>query len=91
MTLKPGAYIGLHAHKDNEDAYLIVSGKGVFTDGNGNAWVVGPGDMTLARPGQSHGLANLSKETSCSSTSSPRTTPPTLKRSRRTPPANASG
>lgn len=62
MTLKPGAYIGLHAHKDNEDAYLIVSGKGVFTDGNGNAWVVGPGDMTLARPGQSHGLANLSKE-----------------------------
>ncbi len=62
MTLKPGAYIGTHAHKDNEDAYLIISGKGVFTDGNGNAWVVGPGDMTLARPGQAHGLANLYKE-----------------------------
>ena len=28
MTLKPGAYIGTHAHKDNEDAYLIISGKG---------------------------------------------------------------
>ena len=62
MTLKPGAYIGTHAHKDNEDAYLIISGKGVFTDGNGNAWVVGPGDMTIARPGQAHGLANLYKE-----------------------------
>lgn len=62
MTLKPGAYIGTHLHKDNEDAYLIISGKGVFTDGNGNAWVVGPGDMTIARPGQSHGLANLYKE-----------------------------
>lgn len=62
MTLKPGAYIGTHAHNDNEDAYLIISGKGVFTDGNGNAWVVGPGDMTIARPGQAHGLANLYKE-----------------------------
>lgn len=62
MTLKPGAYIGLHAHKDNEDAYLIVSGTGVFTDGDGNAYVVGPGDMTIARPGQAHGLANLYKE-----------------------------
>lgn len=62
MTLKEGAYIGTHSHKDNEDAYLIISGKGVFTDGYGNAWVVGPGDMTLARPGQAHGLANLYKE-----------------------------
>ncbi|MBR1658204.1 MAG: cupin domain-containing protein [Synergistaceae bacterium] len=59
MTLKPGAYIGLHGHNDNEDAYLILSGTGVFTDGNGNAWVVREGDMTIARPGQKHGLANL--------------------------------
>ncbi|MBR0151249.1 MAG: cupin domain-containing protein [Synergistaceae bacterium] len=62
MTLKHGSFIGLHAHKDNEDAYLILSGTGVFTDGDGNAYVVGPGDMTIARPGQSHGLANLGKE-----------------------------
>ena len=26
MTLKPGSYIGLHSHADNEDAYLILSG-----------------------------------------------------------------
>ena len=51
-----------HTHKDNEDAYVIVSGHGVFTDGNGNAWVVGPGDITMARPGQAHGLANLYAE-----------------------------
>ena len=62
MTLKPGSYIGSHTHKDNEDAYLIISGKGIFTDGNGHAWVVGAGDMTIARPGQTHGLANLGKE-----------------------------
>ncbi len=59
MTLKHGAFIGLHEHKDNEDAYLILSGTGIFTDGSGNAWIVKPGDMTIARPGQMHGLANL--------------------------------
>lgn len=59
MTLKHGDFIGTHKHADNEDAYLILSGHGVFTDGEGNAYVVGEGDMTIARPGQSHGLANL--------------------------------
>ncbi|MBQ3346316.1 MAG: cupin domain-containing protein [Synergistaceae bacterium] len=59
MTLNHGAFIGLHEHKDNEDAYLILSGTGLFTDGEGNAWIVKPGDMTIARPGQWHGLANL--------------------------------
>ncbi|MBQ9419649.1 MAG: cupin domain-containing protein [Synergistaceae bacterium] len=59
MTLKHGDFIGTHKHADNEDAYLILSGTGIFTDGSGNAWIVKPGDMTIARPGQSHGLANL--------------------------------
>ena len=62
MTLKHGDFIGLHSHADNEDAYLILSGKGVFTDGEGNSWVVKAGDMTIARPGQAHGLANLYAE-----------------------------
>lgn len=59
MTLKHRDFIGTHKHADNEDAYLIISGRGVFTDGEGNAYVVGEGDMTIARPGQAHGLANL--------------------------------
>ncbi|MBQ6971185.1 MAG: cupin domain-containing protein [Synergistaceae bacterium] len=62
MTLNHGAFIGLHRHSDNEDAYLILSGTGIFTDGEDNAYVVRPGDMTIARPGQWHGLANLSSE-----------------------------
>ena len=59
MTLKHGDFIGLHSHADNEDAYLILSGKGIFTDGDGNSFTVKAGDMTIARPGQAHGLANL--------------------------------
>ena len=61
-TLKHGDFIGTHEHADNEDAYLILSGTGIFTDGMGNAWIVKPGDMTIARPGQAHGLANLYKD-----------------------------
>ena len=35
LTLPPGASIGEHKHTDNEDVYIIVSGKGVFTDSTG--------------------------------------------------------
>ncbi|MBQ6775228.1 MAG: cupin domain-containing protein [Synergistaceae bacterium] len=62
MTLKHGDFIGTHEHADNEDAYLILAGTGIFTDGAGNAWIVKPGDMNRARPGQAHGLANLYKD-----------------------------
>ncbi len=62
VTLKRGSFAGNHLHKDNEDAYIVISGKGIFTDGEGNAWVVGPGDITMARPGQSHGMANIYDE-----------------------------
>ncbi len=58
MTLKKGAAIGCHKHFFNEDAYIILSGEGIFTDGDGKETVVKAGDITIARPGQSHGLRN---------------------------------
>ena len=61
-TLPPGASIGLHQHKDNEDAYIIIAGTGIFTDGNGKETAVGAGDVTIARPGQSHALRNNGNE-----------------------------
>ena len=62
LTLPPGASIGEHKHTDNEDVYIIVSGKGVFTDSTGKQTPVGAGDITIARPGQSHALKNIGKE-----------------------------
>lgn len=59
LTLPKGASIGLHKHIDNEDIYIIVSGKGLFTDSNNKETRVGPGDITIARPGQSHALKNI--------------------------------
>lgn len=62
LTLPPGASIGEHKHTDNEDVYIIVSGKGLFTDSTGKQTQVGAGDITIARPGQSHALKNIGKE-----------------------------
>jgi mannose-6-phosphate isomerase-like protein (cupin superfamily) len=58
LTLLPSASIGLHSHTDNEDVYIIVSGEGVFTDSNGIKTNVSDGDITIARPGDSHALEN---------------------------------
>ena len=62
LTLPKGAAIGLHKHINNEDVYIIISGKGLFTDSNGVEIEVGPGDITIARPGQSHALKNIGDE-----------------------------
>lgn len=61
MTLQPGESIGLHKHVDNEDAYIIISGEGTFTDSKGKTTKVKTGDVTIARPGQEHALANTGK------------------------------
>ena len=41
LTLPPGASIGQHKHTGNEDVYIIVSGKGLFTDSEGKQIEVG--------------------------------------------------
>ena len=45
LTLPPGASIGLHKHDNNEDVYIIISGKGIFTDSNGKETEVKAGDI----------------------------------------------
>ena len=62
MTLKPGASIGMHKHESNEDAYIILSGEGVFVDNDGKEYKVKAGDSTIARKGQAHALINTGKE-----------------------------
>jgi mannose-6-phosphate isomerase-like protein (cupin superfamily) len=62
LTLKPGDSIGFHKHEVNEDVYIVVSGTGVFKDSDGKEYDVKPGDITIARLGQSHALSNTGKE-----------------------------
>ncbi|MDI3383849.1 cupin domain-containing protein [Xenophilus aerolatus] len=58
LTLQPGDSIGYHKHITNEDTYVIVSGTGTFKDKDGKDVPVKPGDVTIVRKGESHGLAN---------------------------------
>ncbi|MDR1487288.1 MAG: cupin domain-containing protein [Deltaproteobacteria bacterium] len=58
LTLPPGASVGMHSHTDNEDAFIIISGEGLFTDSGGIKTKVAEGDIAIARAGDSHALEN---------------------------------
>lgn len=60
ITLEPGATIGVHAHPDTEDLYLILEGRGTGVL-NGDHFPLGPGDFFLVKAGGSHGLINDSE------------------------------
>ena len=62
MTLSPGAAIGFHVHQDDKEIYVIRQGRGRYTKSDGQAQEVGPGDVTLTRKGEGHGLANIGPE-----------------------------
>jgi mannose-6-phosphate isomerase-like protein (cupin superfamily) len=62
MTLAAGASIGFHVHKEDEEIYIINRGRGLYTRRDGQAAEVGPGDVTLTRKGEGHGLANIGPE-----------------------------
>ncbi|WDS34830.1 cupin domain-containing protein [Pseudoxanthomonas sp.] len=62
LTIAPGDSIGTHTHAKDEDAYVIVSGTGTFTDADGKQVPVKAGDITVVYEGQSHGLVNIGTE-----------------------------
>lgn len=62
LTLPPGASIGVHGHEKNEDAYIVISGHGVFIGADGKEISVKAGDTTIARKGESHGIKNTGTE-----------------------------
>lgn len=59
-VLHPGSAIGYHLQKEDE-IYYIVSGKGEMAM-NGKVFSVEAGDAILTRPGNSHGLKQVSDE-----------------------------
>ena len=58
VILPPGSSIGVHQHVGNTEPYMILSGKGLFTDNDGSTAQVEPGDVCVIKVGQSHGIAN---------------------------------
>ena len=58
MTLPRGSSIGFHIHHDDEEIYIITGGRGIYTDNDGRKYPVVPGDVSITRQGEGHGLAN---------------------------------
>ena len=62
MTLKPGDSIGLHSNSNYEEAYIILSGQGMFTDGQNGEYMIGPQSVIVASAGESLSLENTGNE-----------------------------
>lgn len=58
-VLGPGADIGAHTHRtDNEELYIVISGRGLMRLDD-REFEVGPGAVILNRPGGTHGLKSI--------------------------------
>ncbi len=57
MIVDPGNTIGEHYHDGDNEIFYILSGTGEYND-NGTIVTVEPGDTTVCRDGEMHGLKN---------------------------------
>ncbi len=60
-VLPPGSAIGVHEQRKDEEIYFVLEGHGIATV-SGEECEVGPGDMVLARRGDTHGIRNHSSQ-----------------------------
>jgi mannose-6-phosphate isomerase-like protein (cupin superfamily) len=61
LILPPGASIGFHEHKAEEELFYVVSGRGRITD-QGQTADIGPGDTILTGGGAGHAVEATGSE-----------------------------
>ena len=59
--LKPGQDQRIHSHSESDKIYFVLRGKGTFHIA-GEERELGAGESAIARPGQDHGVRNVSNE-----------------------------
>jgi mannose-6-phosphate isomerase-like protein (cupin superfamily) len=59
--LKPGQDQRIHSHAESDKMYFVLRGTGVFHIG-GEERELGANDGVIARPGEPHGVKNVSQE-----------------------------
>jgi mannose-6-phosphate isomerase-like protein (cupin superfamily) len=59
--IPPGCSVGVHTHAEDEEVYIIISGRGRMTV-DGETFEVGPGHVIRNVPGGTHGLINVGSE-----------------------------
>ncbi len=59
--LKPGQDQRIHTHAESDKIYFVLRGKGIFHIA-GEEKELGPDEIVIARPEQSHGVKNVADE-----------------------------
>ncbi len=62
IRLKPGCSIGRHQHVGETEPFYVLEGHGTFVEDDGTRVEVGPGDVCIIEPGQSHSMENNTDE-----------------------------
>ena len=60
-VLSRGSSLGRHYHEHMDEVFVVLSGAGEMTIGD-RTTRIGPGHLTLQRPGEGHGLLNPCEE-----------------------------
>ena len=60
--IRPGEWIYPHTHPHSDDIWFMVQGEGEYYLTAKEKKTVGPGDITVATPGQVHGIFNSGSE-----------------------------
>ena len=62
LELEPGAGIGFHTHENEEEIFIVLTGKALIND-NGVEKTVVAGDSILTGNGAGHSVKNIGDET----------------------------
>ena len=61
LELEPGASIGFHTHDNEEEVFIVLTGKALIND-NGTEKEVTAGDAILTGNGAGHAVKNIGNE-----------------------------
>lgn len=62
VEIPPGSSIGFHIHDGTEEIYYILSGKGIYTDGDRDV-EISAGTLTITPSGTGHAIKNPGPKT----------------------------
>ena len=62
VALDAHSEIGYHQHLGETETYYVLSGEGIFLDGEQREILVSGGDICTIHEGQGHGLRNLGSD-----------------------------
>jgi mannose-6-phosphate isomerase-like protein (cupin superfamily) len=60
LKVDPLSSIGLHKHETEDELFVVLKGRGIIVDGDGNKTCLEEGDASLTGNGEEHSLVNES-------------------------------